>query len=231
MDISTNKLSNRLSLIDSIRLIGILMIYMLIVKLTPNSFIMKLLLIIPLTSGYSYVIYRAVREKTFDIRDMFKGYKFCKRTRITFVYLELLDIVSITIITFILNKYQGGNTLMQGYIYIQALLMHYLAFRVSFIRYLSMNTFELKKKPMPYVSILKKSWEITKDQYISFFVMIIVATGISNMGFHIIFSVLNISNKVIIVIPIITSIIVRYYEELLRIKVLEKSDFKFIIEG
>lgn len=229
MEISNNKLNNRVSLMDSIRLLSILMIHILIIKFTPDSFIMKLLITIPLTSGYSYVIYRAVRAKEFDIRDMFKGYKFCKRTRITFISLELLDIATITTITCVINKYIEHDLLNQYFIHAQALFMHYVTFRLSFIRYLSMNTFELKNKPLPYASILKRSWEITKNKYISFFVMIIVITGATNIGFHIIFNILNINDKLLIMVPIISSVIVRYYEELLRIKVLEKSNFNFNI--
>lgn len=230
MNTSDKTFNNNISLLHTFKLLTILIVYMVILKLTPDSIIMKLLITIPLTSGYSYVIYKAVRAKHFDIIDMFKGYKFCRRTRITFIWLELLDITLITIITFILNQCSSNNLLMQGFMLLQALFMYYVSFRFSFIRYLSMNTFELKNKPLSYVNILKRSTEISKGQFISYLIPLIIATCICSMTLNILFNLFHINAELLTITSMITSIIVRYYEELLRIKILKKSDFKFNYE-
>lgn len=224
---STETLNKNISLLHTIKLLGILIIYMAILKIVPDSIIMKLLITIPLTSGYSYVVYKAARAKQFNIIDMFKGYKFCRRTRITFILLELLDMALIIAITFILNRCSSNNLLMQGFMLLQALFMYYVSFRFSFIRYLSMNTFELKKKPLSYFKILERSAEITKGQFSIYFVMLIMATSISGMILNMIFNLLNVNVEFLTIIPMITSVIVRYYEELLRIRILENSDFIF----
>ena len=230
MNTSDKTFNNNISLLHTFKLLIILTVYMIILKLTPDSIIMKLLITIPLTSGYSYVIYKAVRAKHFNIIDMFKGYKFCRRTRITFIWLEILDITLITIITFTLNQCSSNNLLMQGFMFLQALFMYYVSFRFSFIRYLSMNTFELKNKPLSYVNILKRSTEISKGQFISYLIQLIIATYICSMALNILFNLFHINAEFLTITSIITSIIVRYYEELLRIKILKKSDFKFNYE-
>ena len=93
-----------------------------------------------------------------------------------------------------------------------------------------MNTFELKNKPLSYVNILKRSTEISKGQFISYLIQLIIATYICSMTLNILFNLFHINAEFLTITSIITSIIVRYYEELLRIKILKKSDFKFNYE-
>lgn len=224
---STKILNKNISFIHTIKLLTILAVYIMILEIIPSSIITKLLITIPLTSGYSYIIYKAVRSKHFSIIDMFKGYKFCKRTRITFILLEIVDLTLMFGINLILNQNLSNNLLIQVITSFQILLMQYISFRFSFIRYLSMNTFELGNKPLPYIDILKKSSEISKGSFIIFSIKIIVATSLSGMLFNTIFYLINIDTRFLTSIPIITSIIARYYEELLRINILQKSDFKF----
>lgn len=230
MDLSTKTINKRISLLHTMKLLSILMVYMIIINLIPSSIIMKLLITIPLTSGYSYVVYRAARGKDFNIVDMFKGYKFCRRTRITFILLELLNIILITVIMITLKQSASTSVVKKIALFIHAVLMYYVSFRFSFIRYFSMNTFELKNKPMAYSEILKRSAQVSKGKFAGYLVLMLVVASVGGLLLNTVGNAFIVNKEFLIVMPMITAIIVRYLEELLRIKILEDSDFKFNYE-
>lgn len=221
----TRTLSNLLKL-PMLQVIPIIIVHVILtnyVRMGSYDNIYTFLVRIPLNTGCSYMIFKALLKDKISVVGMFEGRKFCKKTRTVFVGTCIVqELLMLLIVKCSQNMPLGDITTLL--IWLHSAIFYVINYRVSFMRYYSMEGYYYDK-PLSFIKTVKGSIATSKNTTVLYVVthMFLMLLGV--MVYFLFVSKLSIvSNQVYSFVYIICT---RVFDESLRISIFQLNRLNF----
>ena len=178
---------------------------------------------IPLNTGCSYMIFKALLKDKISVFGMFEGAKFCKKTRIIFVGICILQELTMY---FLLNyiPYTTHIDLTSIFIFMHSVLFYIIHYRVSFMRYYSMEGYYYNK-PLDFKSTVEGSLKSSKNTTIIYLLIKILFMLLGLIMYYLLIN--NLSAIFIYVYNFVYLICARILDESLRISIFQLNRVDF----
>lgn len=217
-------ISNLLKL-PILNILPIIIIHILSTKYFEPTLLYSLLVIIPLNTGCSYMIYNALSKEKVSIKGMLDGYKFCKKTRIVFVITYTIKEIILWLL--MSNTIAINNNTQSFLVWLNSTIFYIVTYKVSFMRYYSMEGFCGKEEKLNLIDTVKGSLYTSKH---TTFIYINIKMLFMVIGIAIYYILPNKSFVNLEIFTFIYLVFAQIIDELIRISIyqIKKEDQKIL---